>query len=94
MTIRIPPVLLPLAVLTLLALGATFPSARATEPVNEQTVTDAYIYLLSRYLVIRQERIDQEVTKAGYNTIKYNPLGKADFVNPNISSSKFAMLLK
>ena len=84
MTIRIPPVLLPLAVLTLLALGATFPSARATEPVNEQTVTDAYIYLLSRYLVIRQERIDQEVTKAGYNTIKYNPLGKADFVNPNM----------
>ncbi len=84
MKIRIPPVLLPLAAFTLLALSATFPSARAGEPVNEQTVTDAYIYLLGRYLVIRQEKIDQEVTRTGYNTIKYNPLGKAEFVNPDM----------
>lgn len=77
-------ILLLLALLTLFVPGALFPSARATEPVNDQTVTDAYIYLLGRYLVIRQEKIDQDLTKAGYNTIKYNPLGKADFVNPNM----------
>ncbi len=77
-------VLLLLALLILLVPGALCPSARATEPVDDQIVTDAYVYLLGRYLVIRQEKIDQDLTKAGYNTIKYNPLGKADFVNPNM----------
>ncbi len=77
-------VLLLLALSILLVPGALCPSAHATEPVDDQIVTDAYIYLLGRYLVIRQEKIDQDLTKAGYNTIKYNPLGKADFVNPNM----------
>ena len=77
-------VLLLLALSILLVPGALCPSAHATEPVDDQIVTDAYIYLLGRYLVIRQEKINQDLTKAGYNTIKYNPLGKADFVNPNM----------
>jgi len=52
-------------------------------PPDEQTITDAYIYLLARALVIRQERRDLQEPGVGYNVIKYNPLGSADFVNPN-----------
>ncbi|WP_338827869.1 DUF1214 domain-containing protein [Bradyrhizobium sp. 27S5] len=50
---------------------------------DEKTVADAYIYLLGRVLVIRQEHIDRKGEGFAYNKIKYNPLGSADFVNPN-----------
>jgi hypothetical protein len=50
---------------------------------DEKTITDAYIYLLGRVLVIRQEYMDRGGQGFAYNTIKYNPLGSADFVNPN-----------
>jgi hypothetical protein len=56
--------------------------ARAQMP-DEQTISDAYVYLLGRTLVIRQEHIDRNAKGFAYNTIKYNPLGSADFVNPN-----------
>jgi hypothetical protein len=50
---------------------------------DDQTITDAYVYLLGRMLVVRQEHIDRKAPGFAYNTIKYNPLGSADFVNPN-----------
>lgn len=50
---------------------------------DEETITDAYLYLLGRVLVIRQERIDSGAAGFAYNQISYNPLGTADFVNPN-----------
>jgi hypothetical protein len=50
---------------------------------DKQTIADAYVYLLSRALVIRQERIDLAEPGFAYNKIKYNPLGSAAFVNPN-----------
>ncbi|HEY4136546.1 MAG TPA: DUF1214 domain-containing protein [Alphaproteobacteria bacterium] len=50
---------------------------------EERTVNDAYLYLLGRMLVIRQEHMDFKEPGAAYNAIKYNPLGSADFVNPN-----------
>jgi hypothetical protein len=50
---------------------------------DEQTVADAYIYLLGRALVIRQEHMDRKAPDFAYNAIRYNPLGSADFVNPN-----------
>ncbi|MDI7066922.1 DUF1254 domain-containing protein, partial [Klebsiella pneumoniae] len=37
-----------------------------------------------RYLVLQQENYDINVEKVGYNKIKYNPLGSAQFVNPNL----------
>jgi hypothetical protein len=43
----------------------------------------AYVYLLSRALVIRQEHADRRAPGFAYNRISYNPLGSADFVNPN-----------
>jgi hypothetical protein len=50
---------------------------------DEKTLADAYTYLLGRALTIRQEHIDRRGDGFAYNAIKYNPLGSADFVNPN-----------
>ena len=52
--------------------------------LTEQDVIDAYIYVLARYLVIRQERLDIAEEGVDYNVIKFNELGKAEFVNPNL----------
>ena len=49
----------------------------------DETIADAYLYLLGRVLVIRQEQADSKEKGFAYNTIKYNPLGSAEFVNPN-----------
>jgi hypothetical protein len=51
---------------------------------DEKTIVDAYTYLLGRMLVIRQEQMDRKGDGFAYNAIKYNPLGSADFVNPNL----------
>ena len=61
----------------------------SSSPVPElgltvQDVVDAYIYVLARYLVIRQERNDLADDGIGYNRIKHNQLGEAGFVNPNL----------
>jgi hypothetical protein len=53
-------------------------------PLSDQDIVDAYIYVLARYLVIRQEHIDMAEEAMDYNVIKYNELGKAAFVNPNL----------
>ncbi|MGW4481081.1 DUF1254 domain-containing protein [Rhodococcus triatomae] len=50
---------------------------------SEDDVRQAYVYLLGRFLVIRQETIDRAADGFAYNRITYNPLGSADFVNPN-----------
>src|SRR5208282_3978663 len=59
-------------------------SAQSVAQPDEQIIADAYIYLLGRALVIRQEHIDLKEPGVTYNVIKYNPLGSADFVNPNL----------
>lgn len=61
----------------------------STKPIEglgltEKDVIDSYIYILARYLVIRQEHTDMSEEGVDYNVIKYNPLGKAEFVNPNL----------
>ncbi|PIF34474.1 hypothetical protein CLU81_5121 [Flavobacterium sp. 9] len=67
---------------------ATKDSTTAVSETNavptDQDIIDAYQYLYARYLVIQQENHDINVEKAGYNKIKYNPLGSAQFVNPNL----------
>jgi hypothetical protein len=54
--------------------------------VSDDEIVDAYLYLLGRFIVVRQENHDIRVEQAGYNAIKYNPLGAeaAEFVNPNL----------
>jgi hypothetical protein len=68
----------------LVALLATVSVAAFAQAPDEETITEAYVYLLGRTLVIRQEHIDLAEKGVTYNTIKYNPLGSADFVNPNL----------
>ncbi|MGI9372740.1 MAG: DUF1214 domain-containing protein [Hyphomicrobiales bacterium] len=51
---------------------------------NAADIINSYVYLLARYLVLRQEHADFEEEAIGYNTIKFNPVGGADFVNPNL----------
>ena len=56
---------------------------------DDKTLSDAYTYLLGRVLVIRQEHMDRRGDAFAYNAIKYNPLGSADFVNPNFDVAYF-----
>lgn len=50
---------------------------------SDSAITEAYLYLLGRMLVVRQEHADAAEAGFAYNTIKFNPLGSAEFVNPN-----------
>lgn len=53
--------------------------------LDEATISDAYIYLLGRAIVIRQEREDLKEKGIDYNVIKYNPVGEPiGWVNPNL----------
>lgn len=45
---------------------------------------ETFVYLLGRALVARQERLDLAEQGVDYNVIKYNPVGSANFVNPNL----------
>src|ERR1700748_1333855 len=66
-------------------------SAQTPPPIapDQKTLADAYIYLLGRAPVMRQEHIDRKGENFAYNTIKHNPLGSADFVNPNFDVAYF-----
>lgn len=55
----------------------------ATRPSDEE-LYEAYVCLLARALVARQERTDLSEDGVEHNVIKYNPVGQADFVNPNL----------
>jgi hypothetical protein len=58
--------------------------ARAASPaLDEQIIADAYVYLIGRALVVRQEHLDI-AAQGGYNVAFHNRLGSADFVNPNL----------
>lgn len=72
-----------LATLCVVALTTSASAQMPSAKPDEKTLSDAYNYLLGRVLVIRQEHIDRRGDGFAYNTIKYNPLGSADFVNPN-----------
>lgn len=52
--------------------------------LDTKMVADTYVYLLGRAIVIRQEHTDMKEPGVDYNVIKYNPVGSADFVNPNL----------
>lgn len=68
-------------------IAATFAQAADPQP-DEQTVTDAYVYLLGRAGdPAGTHRPERE--GFAYNVIKYNPLGSADFVNPNFDVAYF-----
>ena len=67
---------------------SAFAQGLARQPASdENTIADAYIYLLGRVLVIRQENMDRGSPGFAYNAIKYNPIGEADWVNPNLDTA-------
>ncbi len=74
---------IPLFPSALIALWRVAVPAQAPTKPDDRTVDDAYVYLLGRVLVIRQDHMDRAGKDFAYNTIKYNPLGSVDFVNPN-----------
>ena len=51
--------------------------------ISDEEIVQLYDYMMTRYLVIRQEVIDIE-GDFEYNKIRYNELGKATFANPNL----------
>jgi hypothetical protein len=51
---------------------------------SDDDIRETYVYLLARMLVVRQETTDSAAEGFAYNTMSYNPLGSADFVNPNL----------
>jgi len=52
--------------------------------LGDRQIIDAYVYLIARHIVIRQEHIDIAEEGADYNVVKYNELGRAEFVSPNL----------
>ncbi|MET4210287.1 DUF1214 domain-containing protein [Bradyrhizobium sp. LA2.1] len=54
---------------------------------DDAAISDAYIYLLGRVLVIRQEHMDRGAVGFAYNAMKYDPIGEADWVNPNLDTA-------
>lgn len=63
----------------------TLVKARPAGLLDKKTVRDAYVYLMGRAFVIRQEQLDIAPGGLQYNQIKYNPAGKPlEWVNPNL----------
>ena len=77
--------LLTVGVLSVAALTLNDASSAQNGVIDEDVVTEAYIYLLGRALVIRQEHLDIEGQGLQYNVVHHNPLASVDFVNPNMS---------
>jgi hypothetical protein len=68
------------------AASALPPQAVAQDrSLDEAAISDAYVYLLGRAVVIRQEQTDLKEAGIDYNVIKYNPVGTPlGWVNPNL----------
>ena len=59
-------------------------SAVAATRVSEREVCDAYLYLLGRLLVLRQEHLDFEHQGFRWNEIVHRGLGGSGWANPNL----------
>ncbi|WP_313348724.1 DUF1214 domain-containing protein [Paracoccus sp. (in: a-proteobacteria)] len=67
-----------------LTLAGIWHPAHAVPP-DEETLKDAWTYLIGRAMVVRQEKFDTTQTGVDYNEIKYNPAGEPiGWVNPNL----------
>lgn len=62
-----------------------FPNGRALAQAapDAATIADAWQYLIARALVVRQEMRYRAEKGFAFNAVTYNPLGSANFVNPN-----------
>jgi hypothetical protein len=73
-------------VLSGLALTPMASTSIAAEPseVSDQDIADAYLYLLGRLLVLRQENIDFRDEGFKWNEIIYRTPGGVAWANPNL----------
>lgn len=62
---------------------AATPAAAATA-VSDQDITDAYLYLLGRLLVLRQEQLDFAKEGFKWNEIIHRKVGGVAWANPNL----------
>ncbi|WP_342316258.1 DUF1214 domain-containing protein [Lysobacter sp. FW306-1B-D06B] len=62
---------------------ASTPATASTRAYTDQDISDAYIYLLSRLLVLRQQQLD---FKEGFrwNELRHRKPGGVDWPNPNL----------
>lgn len=65
------------------AAPAATPSAAATA-ISDQDITDAYLYLLGRLLVLRQEQLDFGKEGFKWNEIIHRDVGGVAWANPNL----------
>lgn len=59
-------------------------SSAATAAVTDQDISDAYIYLLGRLLVLRQEQLDFQKEGFKWNEIIHRDVGGVAWANPNL----------
>jgi hypothetical protein len=52
--------------------------------LSEQAIADAYIYLLGRLLITRQQQIDFDREGMQWNTLLHRKPGQVDWPNPNL----------
>ncbi|HEY5803450.1 MAG TPA: DUF1214 domain-containing protein [Lysobacter sp.] len=64
--------------------GAPAGKAEAQPAVSDQDISDAYLYLLSRLLVLRQEQLDFGKEGFKWNEIAHREVGGVAWANPNL----------
>lgn len=65
------------------ASAAAKPNGTIARP-DAGVIADAYVYLLARVLVLRQERIDRGTPGFAWNAIRHRPPGPADVDDPGV----------
>lgn len=56
----------------------------ATSPLGDQQISDAYIYLLGRLLITRQQQVDFDSEGFVWNQLLHRKPGQVDWPNPNL----------
>ena len=59
-------------------------SQNEMQPMMEQDISDAYIYLLGRLLITRQQQVDFDQEGLRWNTLLHRKPGQVDWPNPNL----------
>ncbi len=52
--------------------------------MSDQQISDAYLYLLGRILILRQQRLDFERERLRWNELVYREPGGVAWANPNL----------
>ncbi len=64
--------------------GAGREGTQVATKLSDREICDAYLYLLGRLLVLRQEHLDIGQKRFKWNEIIHRPIGAAGWANPNL----------